>query len=178
MGCGYSFEVQLTGFVSVFSSVHFSCSVMSDFLQPPMDCSIPGFYMVAYVCMGKCWCTHMWEYAQLGMDTVKNCCLVTKSCLTLQPHWLQHARLLCPPLSLSLLKFMSIELVMLSNHLILYCPRLLLLSITLSIRLLSSESTLCIRWPKYWSFRFSISPSNEFSGMISFRIYWFNSLAV
>ena len=142
-----------------------------------MDCSIPGFYMVAYVCMGKCWCTHMWEYAHLGMYTVKSCCSVTKSCLTLQPHWLHHARLLSPPLSLSLLKFMSIELVMLSNHLILYCPLLLLPSIILSIRVFSSESTLCIRWPKYWSFSFSISPSNEFWELISFRIDWFNLFA-
>ena len=60
-----------------------------------MDCSIPGFYMVAYLCMGKCCCTHMWEYAHLGMYTVKSCCSVTKSCLTLQPHWLHNARLLC-----------------------------------------------------------------------------------
>ena len=157
-----------------FISVAQSCLTLCD----PMDCSIPGFYMVAYVCMGKCWCTHMWEYAHLGMYTVKSCCSVTKSCLTLQPHWLHHARLLSPPLSLSLLKFMSIELVMLSNHLILYCPLLLLPSIILSIRVFSSESTLCIRWPKYWSFSFSISPSNEFWELISFRIDWFKPLSV
>ena len=143
-----------------------------------MDCSIPSFYMIAYVCMSKCWCTHMWEYSHLGMDTVKSCCSVTKSCLTLQPHWLLHARLLCPPLSVSLLKFMSIELVMLSNHLILYYPLLLLPSIILSTRVFSSESTLCIRWSKYWSFSFSISPSNEFSGLIYFRVDCFNPLAV
>ena len=77
-----------------------------------------------------------------------------------------------------LLKFMSIELVMLSNHLILCCPLLLLPSIFPSIRVLSSESALRIRWPKYWSFSFSISPSNEYSGLISFRIEWFNLLAV
>ena len=80
----------------------------------------------------------------------------------------------------SLLKFMSIELVLPSNHLILWCPLLLLPSICLSIRVFSSESTLCIRWPKYWSFSFSlsISPSNKYSRLISFRIDWFDLLAV
>ena len=65
-----------------------------------------------------------------------------------------------------------------SNHLILCCPLLLLPSIFSSIRDFSNESVLCIRWPKYWSFLFSISPSNEYSGLISFRIDWFNLLAV
>ena len=73
---------------------------------------------------------------------------------------------------------MSIELVMLSNHLILCCPLLLLMSIFPSIRVFSNESALCIRWPKYWGFNFSISPSNEFSGLISFRIDWFDLLVV
>ena len=72
--------------------------------------------------------------------------------------------------SQSLLKPRSIESVILSNYLILYCPFLLLLSIFASIRVFSNESALCIRWPKYWSFNFSISPSNEYSGLISFRI--------
>src|SRR5574340_544472 len=71
--------------------------------------------------------------------------------------------------SQSLLKFMSIDLVMPSNHLILCCP-LLLPSIFPTIRVFSNESVLCIRLPKYWSFRFSISPSNEYSGLTSFRI--------
>ena len=69
--------------------------------------------------------------------------------------------------SWSLLKLMSIELEMLSNHLILCCPLLLLPSIFPSIRVFSNESVLCIRWPNYWSFSFSISPSNEYSGLIS-----------
>ena len=73
------------------------------------------------------------------------------------------------------LPFMSIELVMPSNHLILCCP-LLLPSIFPSIRVFSNESVLCIRWPKYWSFSFSISPSNKYSGLISFRIDWFDLL--
>ena len=73
---------------------------------------------------------------------------------------------------------MSIESVMLSNHLILCHPLFLLPSIFPSIRVFSNESALCIRWPKYWSFSFSISPSNEYSGLISFRIDWFYLLAV
>ena len=72
----------------------------------------------------------------------------------------------------SLLKLMFIESVMPSNYHILCCPLLLLLSIFPSIRDFSNESVLCIRWPKYWSFSFSISPSNEYSGLISFRIDW------
>ena len=78
----------------------------------------------------------------------------------------------------SLLKLMSIESVMPSNHLILCCPRLLLPSIFSSIRIFSNESVLRIRWPKYWSFSFSVSASNEYSGLISFRIDWFDLLAV
>ena len=80
--------------------------------------------------------------------------------------------------SQSLLKLMSIESVMPSNHLILYCPLLLLPSIFPSIWVVSNESALLIRWPKFWSFSFSISPSNEYSGLISFRIDWFDLLAV
>ena len=80
--------------------------------------------------------------------------------------------------SRSLLKLMSIQLVMPSNHLILCCPLLLLSSNFHSIRVFSKESVLRIRWPKYWSFSFSISPSNEYSGFISFRIDWLDSLSV
>ena len=80
--------------------------------------------------------------------------------------------------SQSLLKLMSITSVNPSNHLILCCPLLLPLSIFPSIRVFSSESVLHIRWPKYWSFSFSISPSNEYSGLISFRMDWLDLLAV
>ena len=80
--------------------------------------------------------------------------------------------------SSSLLKLISIVLVMPSNHVILCHPLLLLPSIFPSIRVFSKESVLWIRWPKYWSFSFSISPSNEYSGLISFRIDWFDLLAV
>ena len=76
------------------------------------------------------------------------------------------------------LKLMSMESVMPSNHLILCHPLLLLPSIFSTIRIFSNESALCIRWPKYWSFSFSISPSNEYSGLISFRMDWFDLLTV
>ena len=76
----------------------------------------------------------------------------------------------------SLLKLMSTESVMPSNHLILCHPLLLLLSIFPSIRVFSNESVLHLRWPKYWSFSFSISPSNEYSGLISFRMDWLDLL--
>ena len=85
---------------------------------------------------------------------------------------------LCSTISWSLLKLMSIESVMPSNHLNLCHPLLLLPSIFPSIRVFSKESALHIRWPKYWRFSFSISPSNEYSGLISFRIDWFDLLAV
>ena len=80
--------------------------------------------------------------------------------------------------SWSLLKLMSIQSVMPSNHLILCHPFLLLPSIFPSIRVFSKESLLCIRWPKYWSFSFSISPSNEYSALISFRMDWLDLLAL
>ena len=80
--------------------------------------------------------------------------------------------------SWSLLKLMSIELVMPSNHLILCHPHHLLPSTFPNIRVFSNESVLRIRWPKYWSFSFSISPSNEYSGLISFRMDWLYLLAV
>ena len=80
--------------------------------------------------------------------------------------------------SWSIFKLISIESVMPSNHLILCCPLLLLPSIFPSIGVFSNESVLLIMWPKYWSFSFSISPSNEYSGLISFRMDWFDLLAV
>ena len=99
---------------------------------------------------------------------------------SLRPHGLQHARLPCPFItnSQSLLKLTSIKSVMPFNHLILRCTLLLLPSIFPSIRVFSNESVLRIRWPKYWSFSFSISPSNEYSGLISFRMDWLALLAV
>ena len=84
----------------------------------------------------------------------------------------------CFIVSWSLFEIISIESVMPSNHLILCHPLLLLPSILTSIRVFSNESALHIRWPKYWSFTFSINPFNEYSGLISFRIDWFDLLAI
>ena len=84
---------------------------------------------------------------------------------------------LSPTISQSLLKFMSIESVMLYNHFILCYPLLLLPSIFLSISVFSNKSALHTRWPKYWSFSFNISPSNEYPGLISFRMDWLDLLA-
>ena len=108
-----------------------------------------------------------------------SCCSVPRSCLTLRPHGLQHTR--CPlafAVSRSLLRLLSTEAVMPSNHLILCHPLLLRPSIFPSIRVFSNESALCIRWQKYWSFSFNISPSNEHPGLISFRMDWLDLLAV
>ena len=106
------------------------------------------------------------------------CCSVTQLCLTLcDPVNCRMPCFLSFTISWNLLKFMSIESLMPSNHLILYHP-LLLPSIFPSFRVFSSKSALCIRWPKYWRFTFSISPSNEHSGLISFSIDWFDLFVV
>ena len=98
---------------------------------------------------------------------------------SLQTHGLQYTRPPClSPTSGIYSNFMSIESVMPSNHLILCCPLLLLRSIFPSIRVFSNESFLRIMWPEYWSFSFSISPSNDYSGLISFRMDWLDLLAV
>ena len=110
-------------------------------------------------------------------SSLECCCSVTKSCLTLFNQWIAGCQaFLSLTVSQSLLRFMSIETVRLSNHLILCHPLLLLPSIFPSIRVFSSELALCIRWPKYW--RSSISPSTECSGLISFRMDWLDLLAV
>ena len=104
---------------------------------------------------------------------------VPQLCLTLSDPWTTaHQATLSLTNSQSLLKLMSIELVMPSNHLFLCHPLLLLPSIFPSIRVFSNETVLRIRWPKYWSFNFSISPSNEYPGLVSFRTDWFHLLAV
>ena len=104
---------------------------------------------------------------------------VTQSCLTLCNHMTEASQAsLSITNSWSLPKLRSIELVMPSNHLILYHPMHILPSIFPSIRVFSNESVLHIRWPKYWSFSFNISPSNEYSGLISFRMDWLDLLAV
>ena len=105
------------------------------------------------------------------------CCSFSKSCSILYDRMDRVAHL-SSTISYSLLKFMSIESVMPSNHLILCHPLLLLPSNFPSIRVFSSESALCIKWPKYWSFSFSIHPANGYSGLSSFRVDWFDHLAV
>ena len=111
-----------------------------------------------------------------GTSVQFSCSVVSDS---LRPHGLQHAR---PPLSITnsqrLLKLTFIELVMPSNHLILWRPLLLQPSIFSSIKVFSNESALCIGWPKYWSFIFNIISSNEYSGLISFRMDWLDLLVV
>ena len=106
------------------------------------------------------------------------CCSVTQSHPTLCDPTVRCQASLSFTISQSLLKLMSTESVMPSNHLILYQPLLLLPSIFPSIRVFSSESVLCIKWPNNWSFSFSISPSNEYSGLIYFRMDWLDLLAV
>ena len=103
---------------------------------------------------------------------------VAQSCLTAIPWTAACQASLSITNSRSLLKLMSIESVMPSNHLILCRPLLLLPLVFPSIRVFSSESGLCIRWPKHWGFSFSFSPSNEYSGLISFRMHWLDLLAI
>ena len=107
------------------------------------------------------------------------CCSITKLCPTLASPWTA-ARQASQSFTISWspLKLMSVELVMFSNHLIICHPLLLLPSIFPSIRIFSSEWVICIRCPKYWSFSFTISPSNGYSGLISFRVDWLDLLAV
>ena len=111
------------------------------------------------------------------LSSVQFSCIVVSN--SLRPHWIAARQAsLSITNSQSSLKLMSIELMMPSSHLIL-CHQLLLLPlIPPSIRVFSNESTLLIRWPKYWSFSFSISPSNEHPGLISFRMDWLDLLAV
>ena len=118
----------------------------------------------------------------LGHPTSKNCSQLVQllSCVWLFATPWTAARQVSLSItnSWSLLKLMSIKSVMPSNNLILCRPLLLPPSVFPSIRVFSSESVLCIRWPKYWSFSFSISPSNEYSTLISFRIDWFDLLVI
>ena len=134
-------------------------------LVPPSHSGAKGKYhlLSSYLVQGAAPASSHWS-VQFSHSVVSN---------SLQPHELQHTRL---PITnyQSLLKLMSIKLVVPSNHRILCHPLLLLPSIFPSIRVFSNESVLRIRWPKYCSFSFSISPSNEYSGLISFRMDWFD----
>ena len=123
--------------------------------------------VIIAVCLG-----HIYFFSSVQFS-----CSVVSDCLRLHGPTARQASLSITN-SWSLLKPMSIELVMPSSHLILCHPLLLLPSIFPSIRFFSNESALCIRWPKYWSFRFSISPSNEHSGLMSFGMDRLDFLAV
>ena len=146
-----------------------------------------AFFMVKlshlYMTTGKTIALIRWTFAEKVMSLLFN--MLSRLVIAFLPrsiHSLSCVRLLVTPWtaarqaslsitnSWSLVKLMSIKLVMPSNHLILCSSLLLLPSIFPSIRVISNESVLCIRWPKYWSFSFSISPSNKYSGLISFRI--------
>ena len=107
------------------------------------------------------------------------CCSVAQLCVTLRPHGLHHSKLPCPSLSSVICSNnLSMELVMWSSHLIFCNPLLLLPLIFPSIRVFSYESALRMKWPECWNFSFRISPSNEYSGLLSFRIDWFDFFAV
>ena len=120
----------------------------------------------------------IYTYISICISSIQFSCSVVSN--SLWPHELQHARPPCPSPTpkLNLLKLTSIESVMPSSHLIFCHPLLLLPSIPPSIRVFSTESTLRMRWPKYWTFSFSIIPSKEHPGLISFRMYWLDLLAV
>ena len=123
------------------------------------------FWSVIRNNLSMCVCVCMWSEVAQSCPTFCNLMdYSTEASLSITNSW-------------SLLKLMSIESGMPSNHLIFCHPLLLLSSVFPSIRVFSSESVLCIRWPKYWSFSFSISPSNEYSGLVSFRIERFDLLA-
>ena len=116
------------------------------------------------------------NYDQPRSDQIRS---AAQSCLNLRPHELQHTRPPCPSLTPGVhSKLTSIESVMPSSHLILCCPLFLLPLIPPSIRVFSNESILRMRWPKYWSFSFSIIAYKEHSGLISFRMHWMDLLAV
>ena len=123
--------------------------------------------------LNKWWDTHVHGYEDFSSVQFSRS-VVSDS---LWPHKLQHTGLPYSSPSPSLLEHMYIVLMMPSNHLIFCCLLLLLPSIFPIIRVFSSELAICVRWPKYWSFSFSISPSNEYSGLISFRTDWFDLLA-
>ena len=163
-----------------------------------LRCSFQGWIEKEWELCSKCSkdCHHLWgagiaprvtrgrarifSWESLGFLTLGNIVVQLLSCVQLfaTPWTAAHQTSLSITNSQSLLKLMSIELVMPSNHLILCRPLLLLPLIFPSIEVFPNESVLLIRWPEYWSVSFSISPSNEYSGLISFRTDWFDLLTV
>ena len=156
------------------SEVAQSCPTLRD----PMDCSLPGSSVHGILQ------ARVLEWVAIALSTIQvretenqfsSLILVQ---LFVNPWAAVHQASLSITHSQSLFKLMSVESVIPSNHLILCRPLLLLPSVFSSIRVFSNESVLYIRWPKYWSFSFSISPTNEYSGLISFRMDWLYLLAV
>ena len=149
------------------------CTHTPYFLYPSSCVCIINIFIHIYTCIAHVFFIH-------SSVCLSNTYLLflAQSCLFATPWTAAHQASLLIAISLSLFKLMSTESVMPSNHLILCHPLLLLPSIFPSLRVFASESTLQIRWPEYWSFSFSISPSNKHSGLISFRIDWFYLLAV
>ena len=145
-------------------SVQFSRSVVSDSLWP---LGLQRFRLPS---------VNMW--IQISLQDIVVVQLLSHAQLFVTPWIAARQASLSFTLSWSLLRFMSIELMMLSNHLICCYPLLLLPPVFPNIRVFSNEMALHIRWPKYWSFSFCISPFNKYSGLISFRIDWFDLLAV
>ena len=140
----------------------------------PSDMSICGFFFFLFkILLGI-----QWAFWVQRFDQFSSVQLLSRVRLSATTWTAARQASLSITTSRSSLRLMSIESVMPSNHLILYCPFLLLPSIFPSIRVFSNESALRRRWPKYWSFSFNISPLNEHSGLISFRMDWLNLLAV
>ena len=156
----YSFSIQFSSVTQLYPT-----------LCDPMDCSMPGFLIHHQL-------PELVQITDFLLDcSVQFSCSVMSD--SLQPHGLQHGQVSLSITNFqSLLKLMSIESVMLSNHLIFCRPLLLPPSVFPSIRVFSDESVLHIRWPKDWSFSFSIGLSNEYSGLIFFRMDWLDLLAV
>ena len=159
-------KISVSGSALSFELLHILFHVKSVVLESTSELSVLTVYLFPWVnslshCSGA--------VSQFSPSVVS---------YSFQRHGLQHARPPCPSPTPGVYSFMSIELVMPSNHLILCRPLLLLPSIFSSIRVFSSELALCIRWPKYWSYSFRFSPSNDCSGLISFRIDCCDLLAV
>ena len=162
--CRYLWDAQAS-FNNILTHMHIECNLL--------DWKFPDSWKLIHLCVFF----HTW-YSDLYIwnDLVQFSCSVVSN--SLRPHESACQASLWITSSLSLLKLMSIEPVMPSSHLMLCYPLLLLSPIPPSIRVFSNESTLCIRWPKYWSFSFSISPSKEHPGLISFRMDSLDLLAV
>ena len=160
------FAIQLYHFFHILHSILLSLAGIPQVTEYTESCYV--YYNIIYVFKNKLQC-FQFNSVQFSCSGVSD---------SAAPWTAEHQASLSITNSQSSLKLMSIESVMTFTHLILCRPLLLLPSVFPSIRVFSNESVLCIRWPKYWSFSFNISPSNEHSGLISFRMVWLDVLAV